>query len=70
MIKSVEELLRISETDVKKHILETLDEERFEVPAVLLDQVFPSLNPFLGLKTEYQQTKFYRENFNLIVSCS
>lgn len=25
-------------------------------------------NPFVGLKTEYQQTKFFKENFGLIVS--
>ena len=26
------------------------------------------INPFVGLKTEYQQTKFFKENFGLVVS--
>jgi len=54
VIHSVEELLRVSVTDIKKQILETLDQEGVEVTAVSLDQVFPSLDPFSCLKTEYQ----------------
>lgn len=33
-----------------------------------IDDCF-DVDPLQGLDTEYLQSKFYRENFNLIVSC-
>lgn len=36
----------------------------------LLDDCFLPIDPFCNLKTEYQQMRFYKEYFNLIVSCN
>ena len=32
-----------------------------------LERVFEYTDPFAGLQSEYLQTKYYRENFNLVV---
>lgn len=64
---SVEELLRVSTDDIKQHVLKTLYQQGIEITPPLFDKCFSSVNPFLCLKTEYQQTKFYKEKFSLIV---
>ena len=34
----------------------------------IIHECFRDVNPFEGLETEYKQSKFYKENFNLVVS--
>lgn len=47
-----------------------LQESHIAVPAGL-DKAFIPIEPFEGLTTEYQQSKFYREHFGLVVrKCS
>ena len=67
---SVEELLKVSTDNIKQHVLKTLHLQGIEITPPLSDKCFSSVNPFLSLKTEYQQTKFYKENFSLIVRVS
>jgi len=69
VINSVDELLRMSAANFKSQILTTLHQDGVEKAASISNQIFSSLDPFLCLKTEHQQTKFYKENFNLVVSC-
>lgn len=33
----------------------------------IIDECFRDVNPFEGLETEYKQSKFYKEHFNLVV---
>lgn len=74
VIHSVEKLLRVSADNIKQSVLKILHQEGIEIAPSLSDKCFLLTNPFLYLKTEYQQAKFYKENFNLIVrvypSCS
>lgn len=67
VIHSVEELLRVSTDNIKQSVLKALYQEGIRITPSLSEKCFPLLNPFLYLKTEYQQAKFYKENFNLIV---
>ena len=67
VIQSVEELLRVSADNIKQSILTTLHQEGIEIAPSLSDKCVLLPNPFLYLKTEYQQAKFFKENFNLIV---
>lgn len=34
----------------------------------VLDSCYEDVNPFIGLESEYKQTKFYKTHFNLVVS--
>ena len=65
VIQSVEELLKILTDNLKQTVLRKLHQAGVTSP--LLDDCFSPVDPFVYLKTEYQQTKFYKENFNLIV---
>ncbi len=47
-------------------VVETLQENEIAIPPAL-DDCFTPVEPFGGLATEYQQTKYYRENFGLVV---
>ena len=67
VIKSVEELLQLSANTIKQQVLEALLQEGVVISPLLIDDCFTQVTPFGSLKTEYQQTKFYKESFNLIV---
>ena len=62
-IKAVEEMMLLSANVHRQSFVENR-----ELAFVPFDQQSSLANPFLGLKTEYQQTKFFKENFGLIVS--
>lgn len=66
-IKAVEEITAISACNIKQSVLRKLHEEGITASSVSLDQCFLPVNPFVNLGTEYQQTKYYKERFNLIV---
>jgi len=42
--------------------------DNMELSTAPFDLQSSLVNPFVGFKTEYQQTKFFKENFGLIVS--
>lgn len=59
---------------IKQMVLHVLDDVKASVKSKLdvdgrsdIDECF-YVDPFQGLDTEHLQTKFYRENFNLVVS--
>ena len=56
--------------DLKSSVDSGLQEFSIETGAQVPDLVhcFDNSDPFLDLATEHMQTKFYRENFNLVVS--
>lgn len=62
-IKAVEEMMLLSANVQRKSFVENR-----ELASIPFDQHSSFVNPFVGLKTEYQQTKFFKENFGLIVS--
>ena len=66
VIQSVEELLKFLTESIKQTVLRKLHQAGVTT-SPLLDDCFLLVNQFACLKTEYQQTKFYNENFNLIV---
>ena len=49
--------------EVQQHVARTLGAELPD----LIDIMDTSIDPFEGLQTEYMQTKFFRENFDLTV---
>ena len=66
-IKSVEELTMLSTNSIKQSVMSNLHASGFTINPSF-DACFSSGSPFMGLKTEYQQTNFFRENFGLVVS--
>lgn len=66
-IKGLEEISMLSATQIKHSVMSTLRESGSPVSVALHNCLTPA-NPFSNLKTEYQQNKFFKENFGLIVS--
>ena len=62
-IKAVEDMMLLSANVLRQSIMDNR-----ELATAPFDVQSPFVNPFVGLKTEYQQTKFFKENFGLIVS--
>ena len=62
-IKAVEEIMLLSANVHRQSFVENR-----ELASIPFDQHSSLANPFVGLKTEYQQTKCFKENFGLIVS--
>lgn len=67
ILSSVSRLITIISKKVKSSVLERVKDSNI---ISLLDDCFLPVDPFHNLKTEYQQMRFYKEYFNLIVSCS
>ena len=64
-IKSVEELVMVSANNVKQSVKNEVGNTAISnIP----DHCFVPESPFLNFKSEYQQTKFFKAHFNLIVS--
>ncbi len=53
--------------ELHRSVGEILQESHNVIPAAL-DEAFTPIQPFEGLTTEYQQSKYYREHFGLVVS--
>ena len=66
ILQSVEELLSILTDGIKQSVMRRLRETNVDT-SKLSDDFFMPVDLFKNLKTEYHQTKFYKENFNLIV---
>ena len=63
-IKAVDELIMISANNIK----ESVTNEVGDAATIIPDHCFLPDSPFLNLRSEYQQTKFFKEKFNLVVS--
>ena len=66
-IKGIEEITMLSANRFKHSVMSVLNESGSSINATLRDCLIPT-SPFVNLKTEYQQNKFFKENFGLIVS--
>jgi len=63
--KNIKKDLKTSvESRLQQHYIET------GVDPPDLSDCFEDIDPFSGLETEYLQTKFYMENFHLMVRCT
>lgn len=69
ILNSISKLVKIISGSIKYSVLEKVKEiDSSIIP--LLENCFSPVDPFCNLKTEYQQTRFYKEHFSLIVSCN
>ena len=70
ILDAVSDLNEIITNKHKQIALRKLKELGYDtdVTSTLLNECFVPTNPFLHLRTEYEQTKFYKEHFGLIVS--
>ena len=71
-VGQVNEIVTYVAEDLKASVESALREVSLETGAEVPDLVgcYEECRPFLHLETEYMQTKFYRENFSLVVSCA
>ena len=69
-VQQVQSLVEHTLEDVKASVEEKLQQHSTEFGDYLPDisDCFMNIDPFSGLESEYRQTKFYKENFDLIVS--
>ena len=65
---SISKLIKIILGSIKLTVLEKTREKDPSIIPLLVNCFLP-VDPFQNLKTEYQQTKFYKEYFSLVVSC-
>ena len=66
-VGSVNQMIEGVSEEHQKSVEKYLQENDIALPTTL-DECFPSMDLFSDLQTEYQQTKFYREQFGLVVS--
>lgn len=66
-VDSVSEILQLLTNNIKQAVFDKLNEQGNN-PNAILSECFTQDSPFTKLKTEYQQTKYYKENFGYIVS--
>ena len=68
-VQQVQSMLEYALEDVKASVEEKLQLHCTELGIQLPDisDCFANVNPFSGLESEHMQTKFYKENFSLIV---
>ncbi len=69
-VGQVQEMVSYSMQDIRDSVLRTLEEHSLATGSELPDisSCFEVRDPFDGLQTEYMQTKYYREHFDLVVS--
>ena len=68
-MQAVNEITKLSANNIKQSVIKELQESGSTITSCLdLDQYFLPVNPFDELNTEYQQTKFFKEKFGLVVS--
>lgn len=66
--EAVSELNEIIANKIKHTVSRKIEELGYDITSTLLNDCFIPTDPFLHLRTEYEQTKFYKEHFGLIVS--
>ena len=69
-VTQVTDMFEFIATDIRASVEGKLKESLNEAGVSLPDlaECFNNVNPFDGLMSEHMQTKFYRENFYLVVS--
>ena len=67
IMQTVNEITKLSANNIKQSVMKELQGSG-SVIAPCLNQCFLPVNPFDELNTEYQQTKFFKEKFGLVVS--
>jgi len=69
-VHQIQSMIRYTLEDAKESIEQKLQLHCTEMGVQLPDisDCFANIDPFSGLESEYMQTKFYKENFNLVVS--
>ena len=67
MMQTVKNITDLSANSIKQPVMKELQESG-DIVSPSLDQCFLPINPFDELKTEYQQTMFFKEKFGLVVS--
>ena len=67
-VDSVSEILQLVTNNIKQAVFNKLSEHGTTLNGDEILSEFKQDSPFTNLKTEYQQTKFYKENFGYIVS--
>lgn len=66
--QQIQQMIYFLVDDIAEIVSEHLSNEGVgEIPS-FTEQLDSYRNPFIHLQTEYMQNKFYRENFNLVVS--
>ena len=65
-VSEVQKMVCFSTADTQHVAQCILEDNGVEVPNFVCDSI--TTDPFEDLLTEHKQTKFYRENFNLVVS--
>ena len=69
IMQAVNEITKLSANNIKQSVIKELQESGSTITSCLdLDQCFLPVNPFDELNTEYQQTKFFKEKFGLVIS--
>ena len=66
-VGAVKQIVSIIYENVKKSVTQSLEEKGLDIPTHELEGLFTPIDIFEGLETEYQQTKFYRDHFGLVV---
>ena len=70
-VQQIQSMVEYTLDDVKSSVEETLQHHCSSLGIPKPDIYLPLFyQPFSGLESEYMQTNFYKENFNLIVSYS
>lgn len=72
-VSQVQQMVKYAVEDIKesveKHLLSHLEASGLQVDLPDIGEYFNSPDPFSNLQSEHMQTKYYRENFDLVVSC-
>lgn len=69
-VGQVKQMVEFLSDDIRLAVEATVEQHCASagVDAPDLESCFQDIDPFYGLETEYMQTKFYKENFGLVVS--
>ena len=68
IVHQIQQMMSFAVDDIGEIITEYLTSQGTSVNIPELEAQLEAMrNPFVSLKTEYMQNKFYRENFNLVV---
>lgn len=69
-VHQIQSMIKYTLEDAKESIEQKLQLHFTQLGVQLPDisDCFANIDPFSGLESEYMQTKFYKENFNLVVS--
>ena len=65
-VGSVNQIVSHVYQELEECVRKELQENEIAIPTTLGD-CFTPINPFCGLESEYQQVKYYREHFGLVV---